>query len=163
MKSELNEFAIIFLFLVGGAVLVTVALTLSSMLRPHRPNKEKLTVYECGEDTIGETWGQFNNRFYVVAMIFVLFEVELIFLFPWALVYTDPVLNQATQSRWSWFALAEGLIFIAILALAYIYAWAKGYLDWIKPEVKQHTFEGKVPMKMYESVNEKYLERTGVK
>lgn len=126
------------------------------LLRPHRPNAEKLTTYESGEEPMGNAWGRFNAQFYIVALVFILFDVELVFLFPWAVVYGNRQLNADTQGLWSWFTLAEMFLFVAILALGLAYAWVKGHLDWVKPQPKPSSFESKIPPAMYDQVNERY-------
>jgi NADH:ubiquinone oxidoreductase subunit 3 (subunit A) len=94
------------------------------LFRPHRPNDLKLSTYECGEEAFGSSWIRFDMRFYSVALIFVVFDLEIAFLFPWASVYADPGLQGIV--------LIEGLVFIGILFLGLVYVWAKGDLDWIK-------------------------------
>jgi NADH-quinone oxidoreductase subunit A len=154
--SQISEFGIILLFIIGAMVFVLIALTIARLIRPDRPNPEKLSSYECGEEPIGSAWGQFNVRFYIVALIFILFDVELVFLFPWATIFGNRELNQATGGLWGWFALAEMFLFVGILALGLAYAWVKGYLDWVKPEVKITTYQSKVPKGLYEQINQKY-------
>jgi NADH-quinone oxidoreductase subunit A len=156
LHAQLSEFGGILLFIVGGIVFVMVAMLVARLIRPNRPNEEKLSSYECGEEAVGTAWGPFNVRFYIVALIFILFDVELVFLFPWAVVFGNKHLIQATNGLWGWFALAEMFIFIAILALGLAYAWVKGYLDWIKPENKLATFKSDIPRQLYANINEKY-------
>ncbi len=151
-----SEFGIIFLFIVTAIVLIVSMLMLAKLLRPHKPNVEKLTTYESGEDPIGNANVQFNVRFYVVALVFLLFEVELVFLFPWAVVFGQATLIQQTDGLWGWFSLIEMLIFVGILVLGLAYAWAKGYLDWVRPQPKVPVMESKVPANLYQQVNEKY-------
>jgi NADH:ubiquinone oxidoreductase subunit 3 (subunit A) len=93
-------------------------------IRPKRFSEEKLTTYECGENPQGVAWVQFNIRFYVFALIFVVFDVEAVFLLPWAVVFKSLGL----------LALAEGFVFIAILAVALAYVWRKGDLEWVRAE-----------------------------
>ena len=100
-------------------------------------------------------WGQFNVRFYIVALIFLLFEVELIFLFPWAVVFGQKELIEGTGGSWAIFAMIEMFVFVAILALGLIYAWKKGFLDWVKPSAKLPEYKGSVPMQVYEQFNQK--------
>lgn len=119
----LNQFAVVLLFLVVGTVFVAAALLVNRLLRPHRPNTEKNTIYECGEEPVGRPWIRFNIRFYTIALIFLIFEVEVVFLFPWAVIYRDLGL----------FAFVEMFIFLFILILGYVYAWVKGDLEWDKP------------------------------
>jgi NADH:ubiquinone oxidoreductase subunit 3 (subunit A) len=113
---------LVFLAAVVGALLF--ALVLWAALRPSRHSEEKLTTYECGEDPVGGAWVQFNIRFYVFALIFVVFDVEAVFLLPWATVFREIGL----------IAYLEGLVFIAVLVVALAYVWRKGDLAWVRPE-----------------------------
>lgn len=152
----ISNFGIILLAAILAASMLLLVFGISWLLRPNNPNEEKLTTYESGEDPIGNANIQFNPRFYVVALIFLLFDVELVFLFPWATVFGNKGLIQQTKGLWGWFTLAEMAIFIIILALGLAYAWAKGYLDWVRPEQKVARMKSKIPMEMYDKVNEKY-------
>ncbi|QHT68995.1 NADH-quinone oxidoreductase subunit A [Rhodocytophaga rosea] len=156
LEGQVSEFGGILLFIIGGILFVLIAMTAARLLRPNRPNEEKLTSYECGEEAVGSAWGPFNVRFYIIALIFILFDIELVFLFPWAVVFGQKELIAATNGLWGWFALAEMAIFIIILATGLAYAWAKGYLDWIRPEIKVPAFESKVPAQLYQKLNEMY-------
>ncbi len=120
----LTEFSHVFAFLILAVLFVAGGLVTSKILRPRNPNKFKLASYECGEDSIGGAWVKFNIRYYVVALIFILFDVEILFLFPWAIVF----------KAMGWFAVAEMFTFIGILLVGYIYVWAKGDLDWARPK-----------------------------
>ncbi|MBU2914571.1 MULTISPECIES: NADH-quinone oxidoreductase subunit A [Reichenbachiella] len=153
---ELTNYQIILLFAVGGFVAIMGSLVTSWVLRPRRPNEEKLTTYECGEDPTGTAWGKFNIRFYVIALVFVLFETELLFLFPWAIVFGDEGLNALTQGKWGMLAFVEMSLFILILALGLAYVWGKGFLEWEKPDVKVTDVESKVPESLYDQLNTKY-------
>jgi NADH-quinone oxidoreductase subunit A len=115
-----------------------------------------LSTYECGEEPVGDAWGQFNIRFYIIALVFVLFDVELVFVFPWATVFGNKQLIQETNGAWGWFSLIEMMIFLGILVLGLAYVWVKGYLNWVKPEQKLPDFKSPVPRNLYEQVNEKY-------
>ncbi len=121
-----RDFGIVFLFVIIGAVLLIVALLLAKLLSPSRPSKNKLSTYECGEEAEGSTWVQFNIRYYVIALIFIIFDVEVLFLFPWAVVYKDL----------GWLAFIEMAIFLLILIVGLIYIWRKRDLDWVKYNVK---------------------------
>jgi NADH-quinone oxidoreductase subunit A len=123
----LLQFANVLVFLGVGVALVAVSLFISSLIRPSKLTPEKLIPYECGENPVGSPWIQFNIRFYVLALIFVIFDVEVAFLIPWAVVFRKLGL----------FAFVEGLIFIAILAIGLAYVWAKGDLNWIRPEERR--------------------------
>ncbi|WP_268122442.1 NADH-quinone oxidoreductase subunit A [Roseivirga pacifica] len=149
IEPSVTEFSTILLFIIGAIVFVTVGLFAARIIRPSKPNYEKLTTYESGEDTIGNAWGQFNMRFYVVALIFLLFEVEIIYLFPWSVVFGDKNLVEGTDGAWGWFAITEMFVFIVVLALGLAYAWVKGYLDWVRPQQKQTDFKSKIPASAY--------------
>ncbi|PYV86157.1 MAG: NADH-quinone oxidoreductase subunit A [Acidobacteria bacterium] len=122
--SMMLQFANVIVFLGVGILFLSVSLLLSSLLRPSKYSEEKLIPYECGENPVGSPWIQFNIRFYVFALIFIIFDVEVAFLLPWAVVF----------KKLGVFAFAEGLIFIAILAVGLAYVWAKGDLQWVRPE-----------------------------
>ena len=151
----LSDFGVILLFLIGGAIFILIGLFTARLIRPHRPNAEKLATYECGEEAVGSSWVQFNPRFYVIALIFIIFDVELAFMFPWAVVFGRRDLIEATDGLWGWFALVEMFLFIAILALGLAYAWVKGHLDWIKPKPIIPTSHSPVPADLYQRVNER--------
>ena len=153
---ELSAYGVILLFLFGGIGFILITLLAGRVLRPSRPNPEKLTTYESGEDTVGSAWGNFNVRFYVIALIFLLFELELIFLFPWATVFADEELNAATDGQWGKLALIETFIFVGLLAVGLAYVWKKGLLEWVKPKVRQSDYQSKIPRELYEEVNKKY-------
>ena len=122
----LTDFGRILIFLLIGAMFTAGGLIASWLLRPGRPYPDKLSTYECGEDPIGEPWVKFNIRFYVVALIFIIFDVEAVFLFPWALVFKEMGM----------FAFIEMAVFLGILIVGYAYVWVKGDLDWDKPSPK---------------------------
>ena len=94
----------------------------------------------------------FNSRFYVIALIFLLFEVEMVFVFPWATVFGSHEL-QAADHRWGLLSLIEMFLFLGILILGLVYVWAKGDLDWIKPQVIVPTVNTRVPHSLYDQVN----------
>ncbi len=148
----ISDFGEILLYIVGGIVFVLGGLLTASLIRPNRPNIEKLATYESGEEPAGTAWGQFNIRFYIVALVFILFDVEIIFLFPWATVFGQKKLVEATDGLWGWFALTEMFLFIGILALGLAYVWAKGYLSWVKPDNIRSTYKGVVPEELYKKV-----------
>ena len=97
--DQISEYGKILLMAMVGIVLVSGTIFLARVLSPKNPNPIKLSSYECGEDTIGSAWVQINPRFYVIALVFLLFDVELIFIFPWATVFGNAALNMA-DSRW---------------------------------------------------------------
>jgi len=151
-----SGFEEIVIYLIGGVIFILGGMLTSKILRPSRPNEEKLTTYESGEDPVSSAWGQFNIQFYIVALIFLLFEVELVFLFPWAIVFSDQQLIQETNGVWGWLAFIEMTVFVGVLVLGLAYVWKKGYLDWVKPTVQRPEFEGVVPTDKYEAINKKY-------
>ena len=152
----LSQFGIMLLFILAAFAFIGGILLFGKLLRPDRPSEEKLTTYESGEEPAGNANIQFNPRFYVIALVFVLFEVELVFLFPWATVFGQATLIAETDGLWGWFALTEAFIFVGVLALGLAYAWAKGYLDWEKPHPKVPHVSSNVPTRLYEQVNERY-------
>ncbi|MFY0607995.1 MAG: NADH-quinone oxidoreductase subunit A [Cyclobacteriaceae bacterium] len=147
---EISGFGTALLFIIGSVAFVLITLFAGKMLRPVRPNEEKLTTYESGEDPVGSAWGVFNIRFYVIALIFLLFETEMVFLFPWATVFANEEMNTETEGLWGVFSLVETFIFIGILLLGLIYVWANGMLDWAKPNPPKSTFESKIPASAYD-------------
>ncbi|HST00654.1 MAG TPA: NADH-quinone oxidoreductase subunit A, partial [Usitatibacter sp.] len=123
----LTSHAAILAFLVVAVGFLVVNLIVWKILRPSRFSEEKLTTYECGENPTGSAWVQFNIRFYVFALLFIIFDVEAVFLLPWAVVFRE--LGHAGP-----LVLVEGLVFIAILAVALAYVWRKGDLEWVRTE-----------------------------
>jgi NADH:ubiquinone oxidoreductase subunit 3 (subunit A) len=120
----LFSFSSVLIFFVIGLAFMAFALLLSKLLQPTAKDApDKYIPYECGEVPQGSAWIRFNIRFYVCALIFIIFDVEIIFLLPWAVVF----------KRLGPFAFVEGLIFIGILAIGLAYVWRKGDLAWIKP------------------------------
>ncbi|OEK06468.1 NADH-quinone oxidoreductase subunit A [Roseivirga misakiensis] len=154
IQTDLSEFGTLLIFILGAIAFAIVGLTASKLLRPNKPNFEKLTTYESGEDTVGTAWGQFSIKFYIVALIFLLFEVEIIYLFPWAIIFGDKELIASTNWSWAWFAIAEMFIFIFILALGLAYAWRKGYLNWVKPQQIQTDYKSPIPESAYKKYKE---------
>ena len=123
----LFDFANVLVFTVLGLGFVGVNLLIGKLLRPSNPQERKLSTYECGEPASGSAWVNFNIRFYLVALIFIIFEVEIAFIFPVATVF-----RQRMESGQGLFALVEIFVFVGILFLGLIYAWAKGDLEWVK-------------------------------
>jgi NADH-quinone oxidoreductase subunit A len=123
----LFDFANVLVFTVLGLGFVAVNLLIGKLLRPSNPQVRKLSTYECGEPASGSAWVNFNIRFYLVALIFIIFEVEIAFIFPVATVF-----RQRMESGQGLFAFVEIVVFVGILFLGLIYAWAKGDLEWVK-------------------------------
>ena len=122
----LTEFGKIFLFILVAILFVLIALVMAKLVRPSRKTYEKQTTYECGEEPEGTPWVKFNIRFYVVALIFLIFDVEVVLLFPWALTYKD----------FGLYGFLVGIIFLLVLFVGMAYEWRKGDLEWARPQPK---------------------------
>jgi NADH:ubiquinone oxidoreductase subunit 3 (subunit A) len=116
----LSEFVFVGILVVIVALLPIAGLGIAWLIRPKKPNPIKQSTYECGIEAIGDAWVQFRAQYYIYALVFVVFDIEAVFLLPWAVAYGQLPL----------YALAEGIIFILILVLALAYAWRKGALRW---------------------------------
>ncbi|WP_071393295.1 NADH-quinone oxidoreductase subunit A [Bacillus tuaregi] len=115
-----NNYLIVLIFLILGIILPIVALFFGKLLRPHKPETEKYTTYESGLEPYGDSRVQFNIAYYVFALMFVIFDVETVFLYPWAVAY----------EKLGIFALIEMLIFVVMLVIGLVYAWKKKVLKW---------------------------------
>jgi len=150
----------ILIFLAVGGTALAANLVLGWLVRPNKPSAEKGETYECGESPVGSSWVQFDLRFYVVALLFVIFDVELAFFFPWAVVFgsanraadvtlpveqrieaahrLDPSASITTppdadaMNRLAWLAFADILIFFGVLLVGFAYLWRRGDLDWVR-------------------------------
>jgi NADH:ubiquinone oxidoreductase subunit 3 (subunit A) len=116
----LQDFTYVALMAVIALIFPAIPVVLAKILGPKKPGRIKNDIYECGLETTGDSWIQFRVQYYLYALVFVIFDVETVFLFPWAVSYG--VLG--------WFALVEMLIFVGLLALGLAYAWRKGALEW---------------------------------
>jgi NADH:ubiquinone oxidoreductase subunit 3 (subunit A) len=116
-----DDWLYIGLFLVISAFLPAAAISIAAVLSPKKPNEIKNQTYECGIETVGDTWIQFKAQYYVFALIFLVFDVEVLFLYPWALAYSQMTL----------YMVLEGVVFILILLGGLLYAWRKGALKWL--------------------------------
>ncbi len=117
----LDQFTLVGVLLLVALFLSAAMVGLAWLLRPKRPNPRKSEIYECGLLPHGEPWVQFKAQYYVFAVVFLLFDVEAIFFFPWALVY----------NLLPFYAVLEGVLFILLLAGALVYVWRKGELEWM--------------------------------
>jgi NADH-quinone oxidoreductase subunit A len=115
-----SSYAVVLAVMVAGVGLVAVAFGTARLMAPHRPSPAKLTTYECGIDPVGAGWSQSQVRYYIYGFLFVIFDVESVFLFPWARVFESL----------GWAAVVEMAIFLAILGAGLLYAWRKGVLKW---------------------------------
>ena len=120
----LQQHSAILTFIGIGIAFLVFNLSVWYVIRPRRFSEEKLTTYECGENPTGSAWVQFNIRFYVFALIFIVFDVEVVFLLPWAVVFRELGL----------LAFVEGVFFILILVVGLAYVWRKGDLEWVRAE-----------------------------
>lgn len=111
----------ILIFLVVAILFPVVAIVAAKLVRPSAPSKEKLEAYECGIKAASDSRGRYTVRFYIIAILFVIFDVETIFLFPWAVRYREL----------GWFGVSEVAVFLAILVVGYIWAYKKGALEWV--------------------------------
>ena len=118
------EFANVLVFLLVACAFILGSMVLGRVIRRHRPDPEKLTTYECGEDTIGTAWVQFNVRFYIIALIFLIFDVEIAVLFPWTTIFAE-------AKAMGPLAFIEMSIFLIILLVGFAYVWVKGDLEWL--------------------------------
>jgi NADH-quinone oxidoreductase subunit A len=116
------DFANVLVYILVSAGFIFGSMTVGKILRPNRPTPQKLSTYECGEEAIGSAWIQFNVRFYIIALIFLIFDVEIAVLFPWAKIFKQQPL----------LVFGEILIFTVILVVGFIYVWVKGDLEWLK-------------------------------
>jgi len=121
-----RDFGTVFFAVMLGIVMVAIPLVISWLVAPSNKTKDKLDTYECGEEAEGSAWLQFNIRFYIIALIFLIFDVEVVFLFPWAVVFKEMGL----------LALIEMGIFLLILIAGLAYVWVKSDLDWVKRRIK---------------------------
>ena len=119
----LSQFGQIFIFLAFATVFVAITFVIVRFLAPNKPTKGRDEIYECGEQAVGTPWLKFNIRYYVVALIFIIFDVEIIFLFPWAVVFRQIGM----------LAFIEMAVFLIILIIGFIYVIANGDLQWDKP------------------------------
>ncbi len=126
----IEDFGYVLLFLVTGALFVGVALFVSKLIRPDRPNAEKLLTYECGEIPFGNARVQFNNRFYIIGLMFLIFEVEILLLFPWAIVFKEV----------GWLAFWAMFIFVFLIFIGFAYELGKGHLKWDIPKPIRPTY-----------------------
>ena len=116
----LENYLPVLMFLVIGSVVGVVMLVLGRVLGPHRPDSEKLSPYECGFEAFENARMKFDVRYYLVAILFIIFDLEIAFLFPWAIV-----LEQV-----GWFGFGAMMVFLGILVIGFIYEWKKGALEW---------------------------------
>ena len=120
MGNYFESYGVVLAVMVAGGLLVAVAFTTARLVAPRHPSYSKMTTYECGIDPVGEGWAQSQVRYYIYGFLFVIFDVESVFLFPWARVFVGL----------GYTGVVEMGIFIAILGVGLLYAWRKGVLKW---------------------------------
>lgn len=124
------------LFVAFGAAFVFLNMLVGAVARPQVPNPEKAAVYECGEPSIGSSWVQFDLRFYIVALVYLIFDVEVALFYPWAVAYGSAAeLGGAlgtTAAAIRSVALVDMLFFFGVLMVGFAYLWRFGYLDWVR-------------------------------
>ena len=159
------------LFAAVGAMVPLLPLLIGKLLRPKLPSQAKEAIYECGEETIGSSYIRFDLRFYVVALLFIVFDVELLFFFPWAVVFgqatrlsdpslpaeqrqelsdsllmaepgTAPLIDTAQATGIGWLAFADLLVFFCVVLVGYAYLWKMGDLDWVRSVRAQTAADG---------------------
>jgi len=116
-----NNWLYIGLFFIVAPLIPSVAIVLPMFVAPKKPNKVKKEIYECGVEAVGEAWTQFNVQYYIFGLVFLVFDIETVFLYPWAVAY----------SKLPFFAVLEGILFILLLLAGLVYVWLKGDLEWV--------------------------------
>ena len=122
----LENYFPILVFILVGVTIGVLPILLGWLVAPNRPDSEKLSPYECGFEAFEDARMKFDVRYYLIAIIFILFDLEIAFLFPWATIFKEIVETPAIKM----FGFIEMMVFVAILLVGYIYAWAKGALEW---------------------------------
>ena len=116
----MSQWIYIGLFLIVGLIIPVGAIYVAWILGPKKANPIKMSTYECGIETVGDSWVQFKAQYYIYALVFLVFDVETVFLFPWAV----------KLGQLGLFAVLEGIVFILILIAGLVYTWRKGMLEW---------------------------------
>ncbi len=122
----LESYFPIFIFVLIGIVFGIAPVITGLIIAPYRPDSEKLSPYECGFEAFEDARMKFDVRYYLIAILFIIFDLEVAFLVPWASIFKEIVATESVR----WFGFIEMLVFLAILLVGFVYAWAKGALDW---------------------------------
>lgn len=154
LSQELSEFGRILVFMILGVSFILLGYAANALIKKPVPNPIKNDTYECGEISESPSRIPFNMRFYIIAIIFLLFDVELVFLFPWSTIFADAELLK-TIPQWGLFNLIEMFVFIALLLLGLAYVWVKGDLEWLRPNIVTPTSNANIPLNLYEKINQK--------
>ena len=141
-EHQINELTTVLLFIVGGLLFSLISLTIWKLARSNKPTTISQVAYESGEEPIGQALSGFNVRFYMIGLLFILFDVELVFLFPWAVVMGNKEFNLISEGYWGYTTLLEAFVFVLLLAFGLAYAWKHQWLQWakiagIRPKMKQ--------------------------
>ena len=126
MRAYFGSYTTVGSVILAGLGFIVVAFSAARLIRPNRPAREKYLTYECGIDPVGAGWSQTQIRYYVFAFLFVIFDVESVFLFPFA-----AVLNSFTKAGYGTQVFVEMVIFVAVLVVGLLYAWKKKVLEWV--------------------------------
>jgi len=122
----LENYFPVFIFILIGLVFGVAPVVTGMVLGPYRPDTEKLSPYECGFEAFEDARMKFDVRYYLISILFILFDLEVAFLVPWATIFKEIVQTDSVK----WFGVIEMIVFISILIVGYAYAWVKGALDW---------------------------------
>lgn len=154
LSQELSEFGKILVFMILGLSFILLGYAANALIKKPIPNPIKNDTYECGEISESPSRIPFNMRFYIIAIIFLLFDVELVFLFPWSTIFADAELLK-TIPQWGMFNIIEMFVFIALLLLGLAYVWVKGDLEWLRPNIVSPISNANIPLNLYEKINQK--------
>lgn len=127
----------ILLFIVAGFLMAFAALVMGRFVRPSVSHPEKAAAYECGEPAVGDSWVQFDLRFYVVALVFIIFDVEIALFWPWAVVFGSADAATVEGHAIKAMALYDMLFFFGVVVVGFLYLWRFGYLDWVRAATGQ--------------------------
>jgi len=127
----------IMLFIAAGFLMIFAGLVVGSLLRPKVPHPEKAEPYECGEPVIGKGWVQFDLRFYVVALVFIVFDVEIALFWPWAVVFGSADAGTSAGHAVKMIAFYDMLFFFGVVVVGFLYLWRFGYLEWVRSSTAQ--------------------------
>jgi NADH-quinone oxidoreductase subunit A len=125
-RIMLESYFPVLVFILIGVAFGFAPVIAGLVVGPHRPDSEKLSPYECGFEAFEDARMKFDVRYYLIAILFILFDLEVAFLLPWATIFREIVATESVK----WFGFIEMLVFIAILVVGFVYAWVKGALDW---------------------------------
>jgi NADH-quinone oxidoreductase subunit A len=158
LATEQTAFLYIFLTIIGVILFTIGGSWISAWLRPYKPYAGKLTTYESGVEPIGSAWAPINTRLYTIGIIFVLFELETILLFPWATVWVEKSQEITGNGEWNLYMAISGTFFVLILGIGLVYAIIKGRLvsSYNITYPNQLTVNSKVPLSYYDKINQQY-------